>query len=330
MFSNINSTSIIFSLITILLFCVLVFFNLRQKDSNFLKNYTYRYSNKLKYIALWFSILFLLVALFEPRWNELVWTKTAKKWEIIFLLDLTRSMDARDIDYFWRNISRLDYVKRLIDDVVTENKDFNYWIAWFAWEWKKFSPITSDNELIKILVSGLDYENILVEGVDFVDWVSKSVQLLKDGSWTIILFTDWGEDWDFEIPEIKNAIPKDIQLVTIWVWKPELSRIPIWINLFGEYIYKTYNWELVLTELNKDNIEELWAIWSHYYLEEGWVENVLADISENLEEKVVDDNLKQRKNISLPFLIISFVMFIMYIGVMSLEKKSLNKNRKKV
>lgn len=321
MFSNLSYLTFSIVAFLLLIFWFLISLRIKEsKNSNFLKNYRYRFSKNKKYIVLFLSFLFVSIALLEPRWFGQESSSWVKNWDVIFLVDVTRSMDARDIDLDRMNISRLDLTKKIIAKIINEQDGFNYWLVAFSWKAKKISPITEDKELVKILANGLSYETLLLEWLNYEDSIKKALELLNSKSWSLVMFTDGGEN-KLSVDNIKQIIPEDVSLTVIWVGWGNPVPIPTGVNFFWEYDYKTYNWEVIKTSLNKENIEALWELW-RYYIAGSWnFKKIWEEIFSWLSEMIYESNLKQKKNLSLYFIVFSFIFFVTYVWLLSFEKK---------
>lgn len=322
MFSNLNNFNLFawIWLILLLIFLILVISWKIPETKNLTRNYTLRYSKELKFLPLILSFIFMILAWWEPRWFWYETLKTEKKWNIIFAVDVTRSMDAMDYSSWGLNISRLDYTKNFIKELIKNNSDFNYWIVAFAWESKKISPISSDKDLISTFIWGLSRLSVQSEWLSYNSTVKISGEMFWWEPWTLVIFTDWWDE-EYDLSSFENLENLGIKLIVIWVWWEKPVPIPVAINYFWEYEYKTYWWEIIKTKLNNTTLERIWKYWTSYILEDKNFEKIYKELNVDIKKQLYKENLKNKKDLSIYFIFISFFFFVTYFMIFSFEKR---------
>jgi len=314
MLSNINILSLsVFIIVLLIIF--LVYSKKLYLEDNFLSNYIYKISPKIKFLSLVLSLILLSIAFLEPRWFGFDNTKTTA-WNVVFVLDVTKSMNALDYMDEEKKIvfSKLDTAKKLILDTVKNHKENAYWLVAFAWNARVMSPITQDFDNFEQILLTTDANSVKTNWTNILPALERAAIMFpkQDKANTIVLLSDW---WDEEINfRIINNILKEkqINVLTIWLGSKKWSFIPDYITPFWEKKYKTYKGEKVVTFLNEKSLSKL---------EGEFMKLINYKDLKKAENKIIGSNnallneyfLKDKKNLTRIFVMISFVLFCFYL-----------------
>jgi len=320
-FTNLNFLTVS---IFVILFIITIFLVYKKYYSqvNFNKKFKLLSSNKFFYIKYIFLILSFFIILFSIFWLK-YWEKIIKseeKWiDIIFVLDVSKSMNVADIKDWNYNYTRLDVSKKSIWDFVVKNSQNRFWLVIFAWDAISTVPLTNDNNLFLTFLEGVDYRNLTNQGSDFkkaIDlWIERFIWE-NDRSKALIFISDWWDTWD----NVNFKIKKDnsIAFWVIWIWTEKWWKIIKWVDFFGKYIYQKYKWNFIISKLNIDNLKSISSIlwWNFIKLEDIWdLEKLNKDFSK-LEKKAFEKTTSKKLSDSGRFLtIISFILFIIYLTI---------------
>lgn len=322
MFSNFNIFSVSF-LIIISFIIFLVYYKKAFLEENFLKNYKHKIKPEIKFWLFAVSILLLAFAFLEPRGFGYDNTKTSS-WNVVFVLDVTKSMNALDYKDEESKIvySKLDTAKKMILDIVENNKENSYWLLVFAWEPRVMSPLTSDMTNFENLLLSSDSNSVKSNWTGISSAIKRASDMFQEDSKakTIVLLTDWwDEEKDFSL--INNIIKQEnLNLITVWLWNKQWSKIPEYTDPFGQIVYKKYNGEVVVTFLNSKALKNL---------EGEYIEIMNYSDLQKAEKKIISENnkilsdyfLNKKKNLTRIFVMISFVLFCFYLIIDLLDKR---------
>ncbi|MCT4617137.1 MAG: VWA domain-containing protein [Candidatus Gracilibacteria bacterium] len=292
-------------------------------QENFLNNYVYKLSPKIKFFSIVLALIFLLIAFLEPRGFGYDKAKTTSG-NTIFVLDVTKSMNALDYrDDEKKNIySKLDTAKKIILDIVEENKENNYGLLVFAGEPRVMSPLTTDENSFKNLLIASDSNSVKTNGTDITSALNRAIDMFKpeNKAKNIILLTDGGEEKnDFQI--INNTIKQEnIKLLTIGLGNKQGSFIPDYTNPFGEIVYKKYNGKKVVTFLNSGSLNNLEGEYKEF-LDFKNLDKLKKEIISANDKLLNDYFLKDKKNLTRIFVMFSFVLFCFYLIIDLFDKK---------
>lgn len=276
----------------------------------FLFSYFFYKRNKkdLGIIFLFVSFLFLLFNIFYPKLSN----NSSQKVDytnILFILDVSKSMNAIDIETDNKYISRLEFSKKIISDYISLYPNNNYALEIFSWENLEILPFNNDISLFKTILSWISSYNVSKYWTDIVSAISNGYNFFKDdySSWLIVVFTDWGD----EIDETNLPSKSWVNKLIVWLWSPKWAFIPESKDILWNTIYKKYNWQNVLTKLNKKSIKEIsknvW--WDYIYLDR---ESDFPDFKEKLNKN--NNYISSRDNSIYDYSLVRFFSFLSFIS----------------
>ena len=328
-FTNINIFSL---LIFIIILWIIVFFayNKYYLQTAFNKKYKLLSSSSnfyTKYIFLIISLFILLFSLFGIKYLDNT-QQVQNKWiDIMFVLDVSKSMNVADVSDWYYNYTRLDVAKKSIANYIVKNEHNRYWLVIFAWDAISTIPLTTDLELFLTMLSWVDYRNLVVQGSDFKKaldlWVDRFVS--DDKSKALVFISDWWDIWDNI--NINSNISKNIAYFVVWVWTEKWWKIIKWRDSFDRIFYQKYKWQYVISKLNINNLKEISSKLnsSLFKLEEtSDLENINSKLKK-LEKKAIIKQIWENLNsYSRNLTIFSLIFFIIFLWNYIFEKTKNN------
>jgi len=154
--------------------------------------------------TLWIIGLSLsLLALSQPRWGY-TWKETeALGLEVVIALDVSRSMDAQDIDP-----SRFVRAKREIMDLLDEMPESKVGLVVFAGGAYPRIPQTLDHRAIETVLVSTDTATIRAQGSSIAAALRESLGLMdfdEESDRAILLVSD-GEGWDSDLDSVVSQV----------------------------------------------------------------------------------------------------------------------------
>lgn len=138
------------------------------------------------------ATVLLFLAYMEPRYGEETVPVERRGLDVIFALDTSRSMLARDMEP-----TRLDAAKRDVLSVLPDLKGGDrVGLVAFAGGARLIVPLTHDLDSFRQLLTTVDTNSVLEGGTDLAAAIGKSIALVDEGrdeTSVILLLTD-GED----------------------------------------------------------------------------------------------------------------------------------------
>jgi Ca-activated chloride channel family protein len=210
------------------------------------------------------GLTLLLVALWRPQWGQDMQTTQKKGLDIVFTVDVSKSMKALDFSHGRELISRLDATKYVIEDFVDKRKGDRIGLIEFAGESFVASPLTLDHTVFVNFLKNISSDDLGKQGTNLADAIEISIARLEvqsetqEAGKTIVLFSDGDETISSDAKKMANiAKEKGIKIFTVGVGSEEGMPIPEGQDAFGNINYKKYKGETVITALNPEPLKEI-------------------------------------------------------------------------
>lgn len=328
-FTNLNF--ITFLIFIFLAWIILyVWFNTFNKQLKFNKKYKLLSTSKYFYIKYIFLILSFFVVLLSIFWVK-IWEKTLvnqNNWvDMMFVLDVSKSMNVADISDSRYSYTRLDIAKEAIANFVINHPQDRFWLIVFAWDAVSTIPLTIDHDLFLTILQWVDYRNLVKQWSDFekaLDFWVERFNYSKDRSKVLIFLSDW---WDSEDKINKNNINKIskkvkwINYFIVWIWTESWWRIITWRDVFWSINYQRHNWEYVISKLNKSNLQDISSAvdWEYFIAKDVWDLSKMDNEINKLQKKLLDTDINWEKAdwwrlLAIIWFILFLIFMIMYLG----------------
>lgn len=186
-----------------------------EKKSGFIKIFPTLYF--LATLFLIFSIIDLLSGSEEVTTNQ-------KFNNVIFMLDVSNSMNAEDVEP-----SRLVEAKNLIVQTMQKLKNDKVGIIIFAGQATSIMPLTTDYNSAETYITGVETNSIKIQGTDFLKAIETSVDKFKDiskGSRKIVLLSDGEDNEGNDNAAIKLANKEGIIVTSVGIGSDEGAPVP--------------------------------------------------------------------------------------------------------
>ncbi len=263
--------NITLSIIFLFIISVLLVFGYYQNKSNAIfseNNFNPNFLNSLfkdgnfqfirfKKILIYLSFFMLAFSISGLKMGTTVRPVERKGIDIIFCIDVSRSMDAQDI-----NPSRIDKVKFEINKIINELSGDRIGIVVFSGSNFLYLPLTMDYDAAKLFVKSIDTDMISLNGTAIAQALDTSINSLsKDDKQEkmIFLFSDGEDHSNDSIEAIKSQLTDDVTIHVIGIGSVAGSLIPV-STAESKAFLKDSSGELVMTKLDEKfliNISEI-------------------------------------------------------------------------
>lgn len=246
---------------------------------------------------LWLITLSMLIlALARPAWGveqEIIRTEGL---QIVFAIDISRSMDANDVSPSRLSRARLD-VLDLIDELV--GNDIG--IVLFAQEAFTYMPLTYDHIAAEIFVEGISTSMVTFQGTNIpaaIERASGSFEIGSQAQKIIILMTDGESHEGDAIASAQLSSEENIIIYTLGYGTETGSSIPLY-NDNGDFVgYHTGSdsgsGTIINTTLNIDLLQRVANETGGFYIAGGIaLAPLIADI-QTLESGEIGEQLISR------------------------------------
>ncbi|HIP42128.1 MAG TPA: VWA domain-containing protein [Campylobacterales bacterium] len=136
----------------------------------------------------WLTLSLLVIAIARPAVPQTPTEQSILSHSLTIALDLSASMNAKDI-----KPSRAEASRETIKTFLTQNKTDQIALIGFTINPLLLSPLTTDHELVKVALDTIKQEYILTKGTNLQKLLEK-VAHFPDAEKTVILFSDGGDE----------------------------------------------------------------------------------------------------------------------------------------
>lgn len=221
------------------------------------------------------ALILLVVALVDIRWGK-SWQEVPQRGiEIIFALDVSRSMLAEDA-----SPNRLSRAKQYIKDIVDEMEGDRVGLVLFAGDVKRHIPLTSHYDDFKQTLDEVGPHNLTRGGSilgEAIRMAGDSFLEKRADHKAIVLITD-GEDHESDPIEAARVVNRKlgVRIFTVGLGDYETgSRIPMGGK---DSRYVLHNGMVVLSRLNGEILEEIATVSDGAYVPAGTKQVDMAQV----------------------------------------------------
>lgn len=257
LFQNVTA---LYALLILPLIYVLYFFRLNRKIDVFESNPALlSYADKhyfsifnLKFIFLKNTLIAVIIALSNPIFGTREVDVVSKDGEIMICLDISNSMNVKDIG----NQSRLEVSKRLLNGIINKLSGQKIGICLFAADGFVQIPPTDDYQSVKNLLSDVKTTFLSRQGTNVCNALELSMNAFTDSEIpkSILLITD-GENHMSEDKSVYNRITKDdVLLYAMGIGTSEGGPVPDFVS---RSLKLDNEGNLVISKLNMEFTQNL-------------------------------------------------------------------------
>lgn len=170
------------------------------------------------------GFLFLILSIIDLLGGKEEISVTQNVSNTIFVLDVSNSMNAQDIQP-----SRLDEAKNIIINSLQKMTNDRVGIVVFAGDAYSVMPLSSDYSAAETYLSGIETSVVQNQGTDFLKAIEVASQKFKNinkGSKNVVLISDGEDNEGHEEEAINLANKQGIKITTIGVGAEEGAPIP--------------------------------------------------------------------------------------------------------
>jgi len=276
----------------------------------------------LKLIVFCLGFTFLIISLTNPKMGTKLETIKREGVDIVFALDVSKSMLAEDIAP-----SRLDKAKQIISKIIDNLGSDRVGIIIYAGNSYPLLPITTDHAAAKMFLQNADPNMVSSQGTAINDAISRGITYFDNDDQTnrFLFIVSDGEDHQ-EDPETlaKNAVEQGIKIYTIGVGTKNGGPIPI--KEKGAVIsYKKDNQgEVVITKMNPDMLQDIADEGNGRYINGNKTQETIDTVEDLLlKAEKSEFETKQFSDYKDQFQwFIGFALLFLVIDVLLLDKKT--------
>ncbi len=234
----------------------------------------------LKLILLSLAFVLLFFGLMNPKIGTQLETVKREGVDIVFAIDVSKSMLAEDIAP-----NRIEKSKRLVSAILNQLASDRIGIIAYAAQAVPQLPITTDYGAAKMFLQGLNTDMMSSQGTALDNAIDLAGTFFDDQDQTnrvIFLISD-GEDHSEEAAQAAaRAAELGIKIFTFGVGTENGAPIPLKQNGVTESYKKDFKGEVVITKRNSEILSAIAEATEGYYQDGNDTQQVLDFVSEQL------------------------------------------------
>ena len=319
-------------LIIPILFLVFLIFRRWQKksirkyfDINTIKFLSPEISNSkplLKFIIISFALLMLVISLVNPKIGTELKTVKREGVDIVFAIDVSKSMLAEDIAP-----NRIIKSKRIVSELFNNLGSDRVGIIAYASTAIPVLPITTDFSSARMFLESLNTDMLSSQGTSIAEAINLSKNYFNDENQTnrVLCVISDGEDHEIQNNNLSDiAKEAGITIISIGVGSPNGAPIPIKENDIVKSYKKDDQGEVVITKLNENILKDMATQTGGIYFKGDNTNSVVSSIVEELKEMDKQEfESKQFVSFKDQFQWFLFVgLFLIILDVVVFERKT--------
>jgi Ca-activated chloride channel family protein len=319
-------------LIIPILFLVFLIFRRWQKksirkyfDINTIKFLSPEISNSkpfLKFIIISIALLMLVISLVNPKIGTELKTVKREGVDIVFAIDVSKSMLAEDIAP-----NRIIKSKRIISELFNNLGSDRVGIIAYASTAIPVLPITTDFSSARMFLESLNTDMLSSQGTSIAEAINLSKNYFNDENQTnrVLCVISDGEDHEIQNNNLSDiAKEAGITIISIGVGSPNGAPIPIKENDIVKSYKKDDKGEVVITKLNENILKDMATQTGGIYFKGDNTNSVVSSIVDELKEMDKQEfESKQFVSFKDQFQWFLFVgLFLIILDVVVFERKT--------
>ncbi len=280
------------------------------------------FKSVLKITMLSLGLAFLIVSLTNPKMGTKLETVKRQGVDIVFALDVSKSMLAEDIAP-----SRLDKAKQIITKIIEKLGSDRVGIIIYAGNSYPLLPITTDHAAAKMFLQNANPDMVSSQGTAINEAIERAITYFDNEEQTnrfLIVVSDGEDHEENTITLAKEAKKEGIKIYTIGVGSSGGGPIPM-KNIGGGISYKKDSkGEVVITKINEEVLKEVAYEGKGKYINGNKTQEAINSIEEVLVNAEKSEfETKQFSDYKDQFQwFIGFGILFLIIDVLLLEKKT--------
>jgi Ca-activated chloride channel family protein len=236
------------------------------------------FKSVLKLMMLSLGIAFLVISLVNPKMGSKLKTVKREGVDVVFALDVSKSMLAEDIAP-----NRLEKAKQIISKIIDKLGSDRVGIIIYAGNSYPLLPITTDHAAANMFLQNANPDMVSSQGTA----INEALELAKtyynndDQTNRFLVIISDGEDHQEETKQVaQNLSNNGVKIYTVGVGTERGGPIPMRLNGAMIGYKKDRQGETVITKRNAAVLEEIAEIANGSYIDGNVTENPVKSISE--------------------------------------------------
>ncbi|MGV8945415.1 MAG: vWA domain-containing protein [Lutibacter sp.] len=236
----------------------------------------------LKITVFCLALAFLIVSLANPKMGTKLETVKRQGVDIVFALDVSKSMEAEDIAP-----NRLEKAKQIITKIIENLGSDRVGIIIYAGNSYPLLPITTDYAAAKMFLQNASTDMVSNQGTAINEAIGRAINYYDDNEQTnrfLVIVSD-GEDHEENTLEMaKEAADKGIKIFTVGVGTAKGGPIPLRENGRIMGYKKDSKGMVVVTKMDEQGLRDIASEGKGKYINGNNTQETVSSIQKVLEK----------------------------------------------
>jgi Ca-activated chloride channel family protein len=276
----------------------------------------------LKFIVLLIGLTFLIIGLVNPKIGTKLETVKREGIDIIFAIDVSKSMLAEDVAP-----SRLDKSKQLVSQIINNLGSDRIGIIAYSGSAFPVLPITTDYSVAKMFLQGMNPGVISAQGTSIDQAINLATTFIdkKDKTNKLLIIITDGEDHSNDAVDAAEEAKKlGLKIITIGVGTEKGGPIPLKENGITSSFKRDDNGEVVITKRDSEVLKNIAKATGGGYVDGDSTKTVLDYVKNALDniQKTEFESTQMADFKSQFQWFLGFGFFLLFLDVIILEKRT--------
>ncbi|WP_306349534.1 VWA domain-containing protein [Flavobacterium sp. '19STA2R22 D10 B1'] len=276
----------------------------------------------LKFVVLLLAIVGLVFGLVNPKIGTKMETVKREGIDIVFAIDVSKSMLAEDIAP-----NRLEKSKQIVSQIINQLGSDRIGIVAYAGSAFPVLPITTDYNVSKMYLQSMNTDMVSSQGTAIHEAINMAATYFgedSDANRLLILISDGEDHSDGAAEAAAEANKLGLKIITVGVGTEKGGPIPIKKNGVVERFLRDRNDEVVITKMNPAVLKAIAAGTKGGYVNGSNTKEVLDYVKNALDniEKTEFESQQIAEFESQFQWFLGFAFFLLFIDIFFLERKT--------
>ena len=234
-----------------------------------------------KFTLVLLALVALIIGLVNPKIGTKMETVKREGIDIVFAVDVSKSMLAEDIAP-----NRLDKSKQLVSQIINELGSDRIGIVAYAGSAFPVLPITTDYGVAKMFLQSMNTDMVSSQGTSLDDAIKLASTFFDKDQKTsklVILISDGEDHSEGAQSAAAEANKLGMKIITIGIGTEKGGPIPLKKNGIVQSFKRDNNNEVVTTKLNQESLREIAKATKGGYVYGGNTKEVLEYVKKALD-----------------------------------------------
>jgi Ca-activated chloride channel family protein len=276
----------------------------------------------LKLVVLLLALIGLVFGLVNPKMGTKMETVKREGIDIVFAMDVSKSMLAEDIAP-----NRLEKSKQIVSQIINQLGNDRIGIVAYAGSAFPVLPITTDYSSAKMFLQSMNTDIVSSLGTSLDEAIKLSATYFDEKSKTsklLILISD-GEDHSEGAEDAAEEANKlGMKIITIGIGTEKGGPIPLRVNGVVDGFKRDNNNEVVITKLNQESLATIAKATKGGYVDGKNTKEVLDYVKKSLDNiQKTEFESTQMANFQSQFQwFLGIAFFLLFLDIFLLERKT--------